>query len=414
MDYFTTVRVLFLLLIFSVGLYGYTHKLRANVQLIVIGSFFLRVFATLFVNIFPVIPYTRDYQKYQDAINSIINGWSNGIIFPIDPLGVVNTYSYLVTPVYAVAPSTITVELFNGLLGALVVYNVYRISAEIYGPPRASVTVLLAAFYPSFIHYTSILMRDSLIIFISSQIAVVLVRWITQDRKPRKLAIFVPIAILLRPENLAFILPTVGIAAFLKLGKAVSLRRKIAITAAIASVGAVLFAVALLVFPGEIPTPDPASLSARRAWLARGTGDIGGNYLSSVRFDGWLDIILFAPIGAVYFLLVPLPWMVNLSNPFVLVAFIENLILIFPATTALLVRLKRSGKFVRSELVLVTMFILGIVSYGLVEGNMGPAMRHRLQFTYLLFILITPVLPILTPFPVGSVEGVSRTGDSNG
>lgn len=413
MDILLTLRVLFLFLILSIFLYLYTYKFEKNIRAIVIGSFFLRVAATLFVNLFPVIPYTRDYQKYQVAIDSIITGWSSGIILPVTPAGVVNSYSYFVAPVYIVAPSTMAVELLNGLLGALVVCNVYRISSEIYGPSKASLTALLAAIYPSFVHYTSILMRDSLIIFISSQIVVVLVDWISRDKKPHQLVPLVLAAVLLRPENLAYILPTVSLVAFLKIGTSVSLKQKIAIGAAISFIGGILFAIALLAFPGEIPTPSPDSLSARRAWLARGTGDIGGNYLSSVRFDSWLDIIVFAPIGAAYFLLVPLPWMVNLSNPFVVVAFLENLFLLYPCTVVLLLRLKQSGKFDKTELVLLIMFVFGVVSYGLVEGNMGPAMRHRLQFTYLLFILTTPLLPVVTPFPASNIEILSYRAGSN-
>lgn len=397
------VRLALIFVVFSTVLYVLTRRDRFNVRAIVMGAFLLRVLATVFVNVFPVIPYTRDYRKYHMAMEMIVSGWATGSILPIDPVGVVNVYAYLVAPVYAVAPSTVAVELFNGLLGALVVYNVYQIAATIYDPSRASLTALIVAAYPSFIHYTSILMRDALIVYISSEIVLALVLWLVNERNPRKLALLLPVAIVLRPENLSYLLPVVVVAAFVKFGASIPVRKKLAIGAVISSVAFGLFILALLVFPNEIPTPTPEALSARRAWLARGTGDIGGNYLGSISFDSWLDVLAFAPVGAAYFLLVPLPWMADLSNPFTIVAFLENLFLLYPIIGALVLRSKRSGRVSRTEAVLLAVLIPGTISYGLVEGNMGPAMRHRLQFTYLIFVLSTPVLPIVTPFPVRDV-----------
>jgi len=394
-----------IVLLFLTGFcYVIIQNQRRNLRILIILALFFRFAATAFVNIFPVIPYTRDYSNYQAAMETIVTGWQQGVMFPVSPLGVVNSYSYLVSPVYAIAPIPATVELVNGLFGALIVFNIYRITASIFDYRRAMVTTLLVSFYPSFIHYTSILMRDALIILIISQILYLLVNWIVENEYPVVLVVLLPLLALLRPENVAFILPTVGVAVFVKMRPHLTDREMFAAATAIPISITIVMAITLLLFPEELPSLTPEALSAQRAWLARDTANIGGNYLTTVSFQSWLDVIVFAPVGAVYFLTVPLAWDIKIANPFMIIALIENIFVLYPAILALVHRLKYPSDLSRSEFVLLTTLVFGTVSYGLVEGNMGPAMRHRLQFTYIVFIIATPSFPLLTPFPVQSAE----------
>lgn len=397
-------RLGLIILLLTIVCYLAVRRVERNVQVIVFGALFARFLATAFVNAFPVIPYTRDYPKYNSAIQTIVGGWHEGVLFSISPFGVVKTYSYIVAPVYAIAPTTVTVELVNGLLGALVVFNVYRIIKTTHNHSRALVPTLLVSAYPSFIHYTSILMRDALIIFLISELVYSLVRWVATGKTPWLSLVVVPVLVLLRPENLAFILPTIAIAVLLKYDIRLSSRQMISVGGVLLVAGSMLVVIMRRLVPGELPTPSPETLSAKRAWLARDTSDIGGNYLSSVAFESWADVVVFVPVGAAYFLLVPLPWMVDMSNPFMIVALIENIFLLYPAIIAMVARLRYPTTLSQAEVLLLAALVFGITSYGLVEGNMGPAMRHRLQFTFLVFILATPRFPLVTPFPVTSVD----------
>lgn len=401
-------RLVLLIFLLTLVCYSAVRQAPRNVQIIVFGALFARFLATAFVNAFPVIPYTRDYPKYNSAIQTIVGGWHEGVLFSISPFGVVKTYSYLMAPFYAVAPTTVTVELVNGLLGALVVFNVYRITKRLHTRSWALVPTLLVAAYPSFIHYTSILMRDALIIFLISELVYLLVKWITIGKTPWLSIIVVAFLVFLRPENLAFLLPTITVAVLLKNDIRLSSLQTISVSGVLFIGGSIIVAIMRRLLPEEIPTPSPEALSARRTWLARDSGEISGNYLSSVTFDSWGDVIVFAPIGAVYFLLVPFPWMIDLSNPFMIIALIENIFLLYPAVIVLLARLRYPTTLSQAEVLLLVTLLFGITSYGLVEGNMGPAMRHRLQFTFLIFILAAPKFPLITPFPVTSADGTAN------
>jgi hypothetical protein len=344
-------------------------------------------------------------------INKISSGWIDGMLLPIDHLGVVATYSYIAAPVYTIAPSTLTVSIFNGFLASLVIYNIYRIVTIIYDSSRAAVISLIATLYPSFIHYTSILMRDSLIIFISSEIIFILVIWIINDKTPTELLVLLPTALLLRPENVAYLLPAVVVAAILRFDIRRSTGKKtIIITSAIMLISIIVLL--LLVSSSELIPLSPDALSAQRNHLSRDTGGIGGNYLGSIEFSNWIDVISFLPIGGIYYLLVPLPWMIDISNTFMIVALVENIVLLYPVIILFLLRIIKSGGIAKPEILLLTVLVAGMLSYGLVEGNMGPAMRHRLQFTYIIFILITPKIPIIIPFPASRNELPSRNNQN--
>ncbi len=409
MDISLALRIMFFFIVCNSALYFITYQYKRNIRIIVIGSFIIRVLATLFVNVFNILPYTRDYNAYHSAIGDIASGWTEGILLPIDPTGVVAVYSYLVAPVYTIAPSVLAIELFNGFLSSLIVYNTYRIAKLLYGSSKAVVVSLLVAIYPSLIHYTSILMRDSLIIFVSSEIVYILTSWIISDNSVIKLLILLPVALLLRPENLAYLFPAVVVAAIIKFDmRKTAKQRSVIIICGTLIIG--IAALLILASSNEIPALNPDALSAQRSWLARDTGDIGGNYLSSVSFNNWMDVLVFIPIGAIYFLLVPFPWMIDTSNAFMFIALVENIIFLYPVIVLLLLRVTKSGGIIKTEILLFTVFTSGILSYGIVEGNMGPAMRHRLQFTYLLLILIAPKLPAIIPFPVDESKGLVETG----
>ena len=119
--------------------------------------------------------------------------------------------------------------------------------------------------------------------------------------------------------------------------------------------------------------------------LIDGLARSGGAYLTNISFNTWSSVFSFASIGSVYFLFVPFPW--QLHNTLALVAFLQNLIIWYPI--AFLAVLGFPYVYSRNRFIgitLVAFAISGIVPYGLIERNMGPALRHRSQFQIPFFV----------------------------
>jgi hypothetical protein len=97
---------------------------------------------------------------------------------------------------------------------------------------------------------------------------------------------------------------------------------------------------------------------------------------------------VFAPIGALHFALVPFPW--HVIDTLSTIAFLQNLAIWYPVVICALFGFRdvfsrpRGSKLV---LPLIAFSLAGLFGYGLVEGNVGPAMRHRSQFQFVFFVL---------------------------
>lgn len=113
------------------------------------------------------------------------------------------------------------------------------------------------------------------------------------------------------------------------------------------------------------------------------TGDAA--YLERFVYETPLEFTLFLPLGLVYFLLVPLPW--HTINMLSWLAIMQNLLVWYPVLAMSLVGMYR---YRRTQPVRVTPLLVyagaGLVLYGSVHGNIGAAMRHRMQFQLVFFV----------------------------
>ena len=126
-------------------------------------------------------------------------------------------------------------------------------------------------------------------------------------------------------------------------------------------------------------------LAGWRRWLARPNP---GAYLPGFVYKSLYELIIFAPIGALHFALVPFPWhVVDFMSQ---IAFLQNLFIWYPVIVLSIIGFSDclstpSGRKV--VLPLMAFSLAGIFSYGIVEGNVGPANRHRAQFQFVFFVL---------------------------
>jgi len=143
-------------------------------------------------------------------------------------------------------------------------------------------------------------------------------------------------------------------------------------------VGICGFALFAVLFPVD-------ALNARLQYRAMG----GAAYLEFMRYESWLDVLLAAPVRAIYFQFAPFP--LHVTSTFDLVA-----ILSLPLLIALAVTAYRSIQAVETdslvEILLGIVYVGGIVGYGLIDSNFGTTIRHRSVFVFLLAVFSAPIL----------------------
>jgi hypothetical protein len=133
---------------------------------------------------------------------------------------------------------------------------------------------------------------------------------------------------------------------------------------------------------------SPTILSQLRQGLAYGSSA----FHVDVAYGSWLDVVTFAPVGVLHFLFAPFPWQAtNLAQA---ATAVENLVfdaLVFIALT----RWPWVAVTPKGPTLAVALFVaVGVVAFGVVEGNLGTAFRHKMQFLPLMLALLSPAWPV--------------------
>jgi len=375
------------LTLFFSGLYAVANRLdlQRNVIHLLVVAMLLRVGTAGVVDTLGTVFGQVDSGRFDRALWQTAEGLRSGVVTaPYETATSIGDlfyipYTAVYAPVYAVfGHHTLLVRTAFAFVGTLVVLNVFRIGKALYGQNAGLCAGCLAAVFPYWLYLSTIFYRDMLIMLVSSQMLYMMVRW-EQDRTLAGVAGVAALAfvsLLLRPEN---VLP-VGVAAGFScyaLFRDFGFVTKLTVLATIA-VGTFRGLQSVGVNGTSIVARQ---LSKERAQLAEG----GGAYLGNVVFEGVWSLVAFAPVGAVYFLLVPFPWQVH--NILALVALLQNLVVWYPVVVLSVAGLGyAASRRPIPTLVLAGFAISGIAGYGLIEANMGPALRHRAQFQFVVFV----------------------------
>lgn len=361
---------------------------QRDLWLIAGGGFLIRVLFVLVDAALQIFGLVGDSTGYEAATWFVAQQWRSGVL--LAPLSVgaapgfdgyfMIPYTTFMSPIYVLfGRSPILLRLAMALVGALVVVNVYRMTAELYDQRAARYAALLTAVFPYWIYLSGILYRDMLVVAFLTWSAYHVVRWQsgTADRRALVYAsVAATIALSFRLVNLIAIGALAGVVLYTSSQH--TFRRALLSIAGIAVAG--LFMIALF---GDNLTI--AELAGRRAWLARPNP---GAYLSDVIYRNPYELAVFLPIGVLHFAFVPFPW--HLVDPLAAIAFIQNLVLWYPIVLLSIVGFRdvfTAEQGPAMVLPLVAFASAGILGYGLVEGNVGPAIRHRTQFQFVFVAL---------------------------
>lgn len=375
-----------LLLVLGVGLAVVWSRGDRGVLLLLLAALGLRLSFLALDASLEVFP-KADAIGYHDNAAMLADAWWRGQTWAVEMTPSVSTYVHAIAPLYFFfGPNPLLPRLLSAVLGMAAVYNVFRIG-ERFLPRRAALAgSALVALLPSLAQLQSENLRDPLIILLVTIVfRLLLSRRLSHPAAFTGLGATLLLIFFLRePTVLALALPVLVLAVHrLRSPSESSARSSLAPWIGGAAVAVLLaFAISRLVAP---EWTDPALIEATRANWAEG----GSAYLRNVQFDSWGDVLLFVPVGALYFFLSPFPWQIH--NSLALLAAVENLLIFYPATALAAAAAWRNRT--RPEILALALFALvGVALFGIIEGNVGTALRHRAQFTWIVLLLAGPSL----------------------
>jgi len=384
------LSVVVFLFILSCVLAFYLSRLRAprSVWLISIAAFGVRSLYVFLDELLGIYAGGGDQTGYEATFWFIAQQWRSGVVFaplqyaasPGNDGYYMLVYSAVFSPAYAIfGRITVLPRLQMALVGTLVVVNIYLIGEHLYDHRAGIVAALLAAGFPYWIVLSGIIYRDMFIIFFLTALAYLLVRWQSGERNSL-LFILLPVtavlALSLRLENVIAIGALFATAAFLFIGR--NPRGYVALF----GTGVLALFAMYRRFGNRVLVKG---LADQRLWLSRSNP---GAYLSGFAYESFLELLVFAPVGALYFTLAPFPW--HVIDLMALIAITQNIFIWYPVLVLSAIGLRDvlpAPAGVKMVIPLLSFSLAGIFGYGLVEGNIGPAIRHRSQFQFVFFVL---------------------------
>ena len=345
-----------------------------------ICSFVLRAFLAFVIHPFAEF-FGPDALHYDKAAWSLATDWREGNA-SIVASGVAG-YVFFVGAIYSVFGHTpIGVKIVNGFLATLTVVFVYLIAREIYGKKVARATSLLAAFFPSLILWSALMLKDSLAGFL-----IIVIIWSTIKLHRQFLTRYVVVLVAglaYLTQIRSYLVPCIAVIVLssfiLRPGRGAI--RNI-FTAAIL---AVIFAAIWKYMPSRrgIISMDLVLVNSVRSGFAVG----GSEFLGDVRFNSYTAALKFLPTGLLYFFFGPFPWQVRgvrqmITIPEMTMWYCLMPLMVYGVLYTVRSHAKEAYIIVVYVAVLTLAYIFGIT-------NMGALYRFRAQILvfYLIFAAI--------------------------
>jgi hypothetical protein len=293
-------------------------------------------------------------------------------------------FYYVASIYYLVGRNQLLIQLINCAMGAASCITVYKIAQMLYPEVRVARTAaFLTAVSPSMILWSSQMMKDGPIVLSLSLCALYTLKLQAKMGIKNLLLLLISLFSLFSLRNYAFYIMFAAVAlALILTGKRFTPMRFIQGSVLVVVIGGAL----AYLGAGEV-TKDTFNLKkiqAGREWSAK---------VAKSGFGGDVDItdpqaaLGFLPIGLVYVLFAPFPWMITNVRQLITLPELIGWWLLVPMVIkgfwyAVRHRLKESFAIV--------IFTVGLtLVYALYQSNVGTAYRHRAQLYVFFFIFIS-------------------------
>jgi hypothetical protein len=381
--------VVFALLCFSVVVR--TPEDRKFLVRLFLGALGLRWALGALIYSFPALNFLGlDASTYDAFGNVLCQSW-HGLVNPNDPWLIRATsfkvsgwgmLYYVAAIYYLIGQNPLAVQLITAALGASSAVIIYKVVMLLFQQPRiARTSALLVAFSPSMILWSSQALKDAPIVFCLSLCAL-------YTLKLREKFSLKPLALLLvflfcvySLRHYAFYILFISIAGALLMGT------KNFSPVRILQGGLLVLVLGFaFVFFGANDVAKGFDLKDIQARRAYGAKEAKSGYGGDVDITDTQAALTFLPIGLLYVLLSPFPWMIGVRQliilPELLLWWLSFPLLIKGYVYAIRHRLKES--FV------LCLFTVGLtLVYALYQTNVGTAYRHRAQMYIFFFIFIS-------------------------
>ena len=276
----------------------------------------------------------------------------------------------------------ILMRLINAFLSVLAAERLYHLSLELTDDHKISrIASTIMIFFPSFIVYGTLDMRDALLLFLSMDLLLRVIRFIN-DKKVIWTVFIIELLLtfFLRNQNIilfsGIFLTYLLILIVSKTNKA---RRLIYLSLITLVLAAVFIQLDRSNFFDLLLDYIKRDMRYRASFG-------GSSYLTHLDYTSWSDIFHWMPIRFVYFVFGPFPWMIG--NIFMVYAFVEVLFFIFCCYLSL-TRTARSTALQKPDVLyfLLCYAFIGLLGNAVIDSNFGTAIRHRLNYIFVFFIL---------------------------
>jgi len=282
---------------------------------------------------------------------------------------------------YVFGDHQIIMRMVNCFLGSLVADRVYRISLRLSGDHASSALGAgITAFYPSFIIYCALDMRDAMIFFLTADM-LYRISLLLHRKSGKDLALFA-----LEVAALYF-LRTQYLLLFTMVGLVYLFVRSNLFQSRLQRLTVFLLLLSLVWIGYQVLQQRdyfPVLFKYMNADLAYRTAG-GSAYLVGVQYETWWDVIRWTPVRMIHFAFGPFLWTVR--NVFMLLGSIESMLLLFIILAAFSKRARRLySQNPKLYMVLFFFAVIGLLSSAMIDSNYGTALRHKMNFIFIFFI----------------------------
>ncbi len=329
------------------------------------------------------LPDQPDQVMYNNQALEVLQSWNSGM-YPIQTEEFAkgtSPFSYVLAVLYLpFGFMPLLGRLFNALISLLCVFCFYHIIVEILDEQRiALLSSALLTFLPSFIVFSSYILRDTLLILLSLIILYAIIKISKRRAIPRYAVLMIFAFILnalLRIQNL-FLYAGFFLIFFLARAFYSSINWK-------AKLAIILF---LVMVPVAYYVYQPESFISVATYFFRAQplrAEGGSAYLVDIEYRNFGDVARYLPIRFIYFCFGPFFWQAH--GPVQWLTSVEGMFfLVLTAAAALYFLNTKKVHYIWLQYLVFSFALAGLLANALVDSNFGTAVRHKLNYIILLF-----------------------------
>lgn len=370
----------FVLINFFIVMFYIVHNYKGKLAGILLVSFFVRLLL-MFIDL------------YSD-INIIHSGADSEVFNMFASLNVklgkieyrITNYSTLLTFIYYLSDSQRIVSQYFNIVLSISTLCYFSHILKICNVGKKSIVkyVFILGFFPTYVILSSLLLRESFIIFFTTLSLFYFIKWYRFDGLVNMSCAFIFLFISSLMHS-GMILVAVGYVIAFSIWNPKQKRKELSLRSLFVISLAMCFIALVFLLPqiflekfSKLETDDITSS------LATTTGNAGSEYLSWINPESLSQMILFSPLKFIYFLLSPMLWSIRGFGDILSILVDSSIYYYFVFLTI------SKRRFIKKNLlsfVIYISFISVTLAYAWGTTTAGTAMRHRVKILVLLLLL---------------------------